>query len=549
VGISAQAEDPEGPLISSTKNISIGSMRPLRGAPTRGHRPGGIAAAVQACSTYFDWHPVTAGICLMFAIAAGLTLAMRFFEATVPSVGGWALYTPLNGIVIAFFLISRRRLWPWITVGYIVALSQGQDIAGASHARGFMEGTGNLLEVLIAAFCLPPYRNLKQWLLEKRLLAAFAGYALLLGPAVMSLTVAMRYPSSAASVGDLHAGFWERARVVGFAESLGVALFTPLVLVLLNKDTYKLFRGKSLPLVLGMLVLSAMATWLAFTQNIYPVVFLPYAVLLVMAFRNGFHGVALGTGVSALVVTALSVPGHEAPLGLHGLWTAGSWSASGQAILIQSYLALAVLMVFPLSVMLLKRDDLEDHILAQDIELDKLKSLDRLTGVSNRKRFDLVLEREWQRATRDPKPIALLMVDVDFMELYNDCYGHQAGDECLRLIANKMAEQPHRQYDLVSRYEGGRFSVILPGAPGKAVHRIAEEFRSEIAALDWPHAKSLFERVTVSVGWASMVPENGIEPNALIQAAECALSTAKEKGRNRVEGNAGNIVQLTPAGR
>ncbi len=522
-------------------------MRPLRKSPSRGHQPGVLAAAIQTCQTYFDWHPVTAGLCLMFALALGLTAGMRLFEATVPSVGGWALYTPLNGVVIAFYLVSRRRLWPWITVGYIVALSQGQDIAGASHARGFVEGFGNLLEVLIAVFCLPPYRNLKQWLLEKRLLAAFAGYALLLGPAVMSLTVALRYPGSAASVGDLHSSFWERARIVGFAESLGVALFTPLALVLLNKETYKLFRLRVLPISLGMLTLVAMGTWLAFTQNVYPVVFLPYAVLLVFAFRKGFRAVVLGTGVSAFVVTALSVQGRSAPLGLHGLWTAGSWPAGGQAVLIQSYLAIAVLMVLPLSILLLKRQDLEDHILAQDIELDRLKSLDRLTGVANRKRFDLVLEREWQRATRDPKPVALLMVDVDYMEKYNECYGHQSGDECLRLIATRMAEQPHRQYDLVSRYEGGRFSVILPGAPGKAVQRIAEEFRSEIAALDWPHAKSSFERVTVSVGWASMVPEAGTDPAALVQAAERALASAKDKGRNRVEGATANVLEFTSA--
>jgi diguanylate cyclase (GGDEF)-like protein len=288
-----------------------------------------------------------------------------------------------------------------------------------------------------------------------------------------------------------------------------------------------------------------MSTWLAFTQNAYPVVFLPYAVLLAVAFRQGLRGVVLGTGVAAAVVTALSFAGREPVLGLHGLWIAGS--AGAQATLIQSYLALAVLMAFPISVTLVKRKDLEDRIDAQNIELDKLKSLDRLTGVANRKRFDLVFTREWQRATRDPKPVAIVMLDVDFMASYNNCYGHQAGDECLRLIATKMAEQPHRQYDLVSRYEGGKFSVILPGAPGSAVQRIAEELRSQVAALDWPHAGSPFERVTMSVGWASMTPEPGLEPEVLIQAAERALASAKERGKNRVEGFTGSAVDLTAA--
>jgi diguanylate cyclase (GGDEF)-like protein len=292
-----------------------------------------------------------------------------------------------------------------------------------------------------------------------------------------------------------------------------------------------------------------MGTWLAFTQSIYPVLFLPYAVLLVIAFRQGLRGVVVGTAVSAAVVTAMCSPAREPLLALHGFWVPGVWQTASQAVLIQSFLALAVLMAFPLSVTLVKRSDLEDRIAAQNIEVERLKSLDRLTGVANRKRFDLVLTREWQRATRDPKPVALLMVDVDFMEKYNECYGHQAGDECLRLIASKMAEQPHRQYDLVSRYEGGKFSVVLPGAPHHAVQRIAEEFRSEIAALDWPHAGSPFERVTASIGWASMIPDSTLQPQVLVHAAEGALASAKRRGKNRIEGYTGNLVELTPAGR
>lgn len=521
-------------------------MRPLRGASSRGGRSG-LAAVIRSVEAYFDWHPLMAAVCLLVVLAAGLTLGERVFEAVIPSVGGWALFTPLNGIVLALLLMSRRRLWAWILVGYVIALAQGQEIAGVSHARGFIEIGGNVLEVLIASFCLPPYRNLKQWLLEPRLIPAFAGYAMLLGPLVMSVTVALRYPGTPGSVGDLHAGFWERARIVGFSESLGIALWTPFVLVLCNKQTYQLFRGKALPLTIGMLAMLSMWTWLAFTQSVYPVVFLPYTILVVMAFRQGFRGAVLGMGLSAAIVTALSEHGRNSLLNAQGWWTGGSVignTASGQAMLIQSYLVIAVLIVFPLSVTLLKRTELEDRVVGQERELERLKSLDRLTGVANRKRFDLVLTREWQRALRDPKPVALLMVDVDFFEEYNDCYGHQAGDECLRKIANRMADQPHRAYDLVSRYDAGKFTVLLPGAPGEAMGRIAEEFRAEVAAMDLPHVRSSFERITVSVGWASIIPGIDVKPEVLIAASEQALAAAKEKGRNCVEGFSGNAVAL-----
>ena len=198
---------------------------------------------------------------------------------------------------------------------------------------------------------------------------------------------------------------------------------------------------------------------------------------------------------------------------------------------------------------LFHRSELNQRVKNYQAELDKLKSLDRLTGVANRKRFDLVLTREWHRATRDPKPIALLIVDIDYFDRYNELYGTQAGDERLRLIATRLAEQPHRQYDLVSRFEGGRFSVLLPGASGDSVKRIAEEFRAEIAALDWPHDRSQFNRITVSVGYATMVPETHLKPELLISAAEAALTSAKKKGRNRVEGFASKIVEIPAPGR
>ncbi len=523
-----------------TDDIAIASARAHRYAG----QPAGVKAALEACIAYFDWHPVVAGVSLTAVAATGLLVAQRVFDATVPLVGGWALYTPLNGIVLAFLLMSRRRLWLWIVLGYIMALSLGGRSSDVSHAHGPLEIAGNLLEVLIAAFCLPPFRNLKQWLLEPRLLAAFAGYAMLLGPAAMALTVAHRFPGSLDSFGVLHSGYLERVRIVFFAESVGMALWTPLALVLVNRETYSLLRGRALLITVGMLALVAMATWLAFTQSSYPVIFLPYIVLVVMAFRQGLRGAVLGTAVAAAVVNAFTVHGHNFLPGAPNFWTA---PASGeQALLVQGYLTLAALMVFPVSVTLLKRKELEDRLLGYEIELDRLKSIDRLTGVSNRKRFDLVLNREWQRATRDPKPLALLMIDVDYFDLYNECYGHQAGDECLRLIATRIADQPHRAYDLVSRYDGGKFTVLLPGAPGVAVQRIAEEFRSHVAALDWPHARSLFERVTVSVGWVSMMPESDLQPAVLIAAAEQALTLAKNKGRNRVEGFSGDAVALTP---
>jgi diguanylate cyclase (GGDEF)-like protein len=445
--------------------------------------------------------------------------------------------------------MSRRKLWPFLLFGYVLGLSEGAALVAGDHRLGSLEITGNVVELVVAAFTLPPYRTLKQWLQEPRLLPAFAGYAMLLGPAIMALTVAQKVSGSPGAVADLHAGFWERFRIAGFSESLGVALGTSLVLVLCSRQTYRLFRWRALPVTLGLFSLLALATRLAFTQAAYPAPLLPCVILVIAAFLLGLRGAVLAVAGVALIAAhsaahlAAHLAAQSAVKSSHGPLL------TGQAMNAQSCIALAIFAVFPLSVALFNRSELERRLKDSQAELDKLKSLDRITGVANRKRFDLVLSREWQRATRDPKPISLLLIDTDFFDLYNEHYGPHAGDACLRLIASKLAGQPHRHYDLVSRFEGGRFSVLLPGASGDAVKRIAEDLRAEIAALDWPHERSQFGRVTVSVGWASMLPETGLATDRLFSAAEAALTVAKKKGKNRVEGFASNVVAMPGAAR
>lgn len=524
----------EARLIATTEEITLHPERPLRSPlPRRGSF--GIAAIVRGCQSFFDWHPLIGGLVALALTAIAVTATFAMLEAVIPLAGRWALCTPLNGAVLAVLLMSRRKLWPFLLVGYVTALSRGTVLAGATYHPGSIEIAGNVAELLLAAFTLPPYRNLKQWLQEPRLLRAFSGYALLLGPLVMALTVARQSAGTVGAFADLPGGFWERTRTIGLSESIGVALGTSLVLVLCNRQTYLLFRWRTLPRTFGMLTLLVLAALLGFSRATSPALFLPYAVLVAMAFLLGVRGAVLGTATASVILCALAAHGR----------LAAAASISGQGAQAQTCIALAVLAVFPLSLTLFRRNEIEQRVKEYQAELDKLKSLDRLTGIANRKRFDLVLAREWQRASRDRKPIALLIVDADFFEMYNAHYGTAAGDECLRQIANRLANQPHRHYDLVSRFEGGRFSVLLPGASGDAVERIGEEVRAEIAELEWPHERSQFGRVTVSVGYATMLPNADLKSELLIAAADAALAVAKRKGKNRVEGFASNVVEMT----
>lgn len=174
--------------------------------------------------------------------------------------------------------------------------------------------------------------------------------------------------------------------------------------------------------------------------------------------------------------------------------------------------------------------------LAEANEQLKLLSLtDSLTGIPNRRCFDQTLELEWRRCARNGRPLTVALFDVDWFKLYNDHYGHIAGDEVLRQVANMLQQSVGRAGDTVARFGGEEFALIASdtnAASGlNVVHRMCEA----IFSLNIPHALSHFGRITVSVGIASCVPsQHDGDANTLLQAADAALYRAKIAGRNQV---------------
>jgi len=167
--------------------------------------------------------------------------------------------------------------------------------------------------------------------------------------------------------------------------------------------------------------------------------------------------------------------------------------------------------------------------------LEQLTLTDPLTGLANRRRLTDVLEAEWLRALRSGEPIGLAMIDIDNFKKYNDHYGHQGGDECLRLVARTLAGSV-RAVDLVARYGGEEFSIIMPATGGPSAHHVAERARQAVADLREPHALVDGGIVTISVGVAAIAPVTGAPPDSLIKIADEALYEAKRDGRNRVVG-------------
>ena len=169
-------------------------------------------------------------------------------------------------------------------------------------------------------------------------------------------------------------------------------------------------------------------------------------------------------------------------------------------------------------------------------QLTELTVTDALTGLANRRHFDLALVEEWARAQRSGQPLALLMVDVAFFKPYNDHYGHQAGDDCLRRVAHFLRGAARRAGDLVARYGGEEFAVVAADTDLAAALSLAEAMRATVAAAAIPHAVTPVAggTATVSIGVAVTVPKFGETPERLLLRADAALYLAKSQGRNRV---------------
>lgn len=172
--------------------------------------------------------------------------------------------------------------------------------------------------------------------------------------------------------------------------------------------------------------------------------------------------------------------------------------------------------------------------LAFEKHLENQAQTDGLTGIANRRTFDEVLEREWLAARRERTPLSLLFLDADHFKRYNDRYGHQEGDELLKMLALALKNKARRPHDLAARYGGEEFVVLLPNTSRERAIAMGEAVRRAVAELGVPHEGNDGGIVTVSIGVATAVPRDNDTPASLVEAADAAVYQAKEAGRNRI---------------
>jgi len=167
-------------------------------------------------------------------------------------------------------------------------------------------------------------------------------------------------------------------------------------------------------------------------------------------------------------------------------------------------------------------------------KLSVLALTDSLTGIANRRHFDEQFESLLSTAQRSKVPLAVLMIDLDHFKRYNDMYGHQAGDDCLRQVGACIAESFQRPSDCAARYGGEEFAVVAPGMSLEELQQHAQLVCDKVRALNFPHPDSLYGTVTISVGGVARIPRRDTTTLSLLKLADTALYQAKQQGRNRV---------------
>lgn len=178
----------------------------------------------------------------------------------------------------------------------------------------------------------------------------------------------------------------------------------------------------------------------------------------------------------------------------------------------------------------------EDELFRLQKELELLSLTDGLTGIANRRMFDQRLDAEWKHSHRSQKPLSLVILDIDYFKQYNDAYGHISGDECLKMLASVLTSVAQRPRDVIARFGGEEFIMILPETDSAAAHGLAQQCVQRIAELRITHDRSeAGPYVTASVGVGTTIAAQDVSPRSFIEAVDRSLYAAKRKGRNRIE--------------
>lgn len=451
---------------------------------------------------------------VIYAIVDTLLNRLGFSE-------GWIIFWPLNGVTVAVLLRRPLRDWAPILTGVAIGMGVGECLDGNSFVLELWLRCFSILEVFICAWLLPSFTNLESWLCRRYLFLRLCA-AIVLGPGISGLLAAAVFTHLK------HQHFLAAFNSWGTADALGIAAMLPISLAVDSQELRSLFKRRRWFRTIGVLLLVLGVATLVFSVTRFPLLFLLYPTLLIVEALLAFAGSAIALPIVCIVAVYST---------MHGYGPFGSWPSDipiPRNAALQGFLGFNLVALFPASILLMERRRMAEKLTQTNERLSILASVDGLTGIANRRSLDERFSDEWRRSMRVQSPLALLMIDLDHFKDFNDLYGHDAGDRCLKAVAATLREHVRRPQDLVGRFGGEEFAILLPHTPISDAFDLAERVRQAVFDLEIRHDKSSHTRVTVSVGCSAAIPVAGAEPKELLRAADAALYQAKKVGRNRV---------------
>jgi len=378
----------------------------------------------------------------------------------------------------------------------------------------------SLVEVVVSSAFLPAFSTLEQWLQKQRIFPRFVA-ALLIGPAVSGVLAAIFFHAATGQ------GYLSAFDDWAAADALGIAATMPLALSFSSEEMRRLFRLRSIPKTIASLALVFACAIVVFSVSRYPLLFLLFPAILLVDSLLGFSGSSVAAFGVSFIAVYLTTEGK----GPFGVWPRDLSVTSNVAL--QIYLGFQMIALFPASIMMLERRRMSSELRDTNAQLLLLASLDGLTGIANRRSFDEYFAQEWNRAARLQTPLGCIMIDIDHFKEFNDIYGHHAGDQCLRAVADVLMTEVQRSQDHLARFGGEEFSVLLPHTGLEGTIHLAEQLRRAVMELKIDHTGSATGQVTISLGCAAVTPAAGEERITLVEMADGALYEAKRSGRNR----------------
>jgi diguanylate cyclase (GGDEF)-like protein len=434
---------------------------------------------------------------------------------------GWQIFWPLNGITVAILITRPRSSWPFLLGAVALGTGAGEYLDDNPLASMLLQRALSLLEVTLSAALLPRFTHLDSWLRHPGLYSRFTA-AVITGPLVSGLLAAAWFQHSAGQP------YWEAFHAWALADALGLAAAFPVTIAAHSPQGRALFSGPKLPLTLATLTAAAAVMAVIFLISQYPLIFMLYPLLMLVDWVLGFSGSSLALCLACVIAVFLTEHGY-------GPFASTAGLGMSRNLAVQLYLGFHLLGFLPISILFLERRWMERKLRESLARAALLASVDGLTGIANRRTLDKHLEDQWRLALRRGTPLTLIMIDADHFKQYNDVFGHQAGDDCLRAIAEVLTAQVSRPGDLVARFGGEEFVVVAPDTPLEGAKHLATKIQVAVRELGLSHPLTQAQQVTVSIGCAALVPDTSNSAEMLVRLADQMLYRAKGSGRNCIQ--------------